>query len=113
MTCRRLRPSEKEDEKELKKSSKTNLNFRILCPIDGARKFTFFRKLYTKPTADPVELLKLVGLADAADVRLSHFSKGMKMRLNFCRALLNHPKILFLDEPTSGLDPVNARNKKI
>ncbi|KYD08291.1 ATP-binding cassette domain-containing protein [Caldibacillus debilis] len=60
-----------------------------------------------------MELLKLVGLADAADVRLSHFSKGMKMRLNFCRALLNHPKILFLDEPTSGLDPVNARNKKI
>jgi fluoroquinolone transport system ATP-binding protein len=72
----------------------------------------FFRKLYTKPTADPMELLKLVGLADAANVRFSHFSKGMKMRLNFCRALLNHPKILFLDEPTSGLDPVNAKNMK-
>jgi fluoroquinolone transport system ATP-binding protein len=72
----------------------------------------FFRKLYTKQTADPMELLKLVGLADAANVRFSHFSKGMKMRLNFCRALLNHPKILFLDEPTSGLDPVNAKNMK-
>jgi fluoroquinolone transport system ATP-binding protein len=72
----------------------------------------FFRKLYTKPTAEPMELLKLVGLADAANVRFSHFSKGMKMRLNFCRALLNHPKILFLDEPTSGLDPVNAKSMK-
>ncbi len=30
------------------------------------------------------------------------------MRLNFIRALLNDPEILFLDEPTSGLDPVNA-----
>jgi fluoroquinolone transport system ATP-binding protein len=33
----------------------------------------------------------------------------MKMRLNFCRALLNRPEIIFLDEPTSGLDPVNSK----
>ncbi len=40
------------------------------------------------------------------------FSKGMKMRLNFVRAILNKPEILFLDEPTAGLDPVNARDMK-
>ncbi len=34
------------------------------------------------------------------------------MRLNFCRALLHDPDILFLDEPTSGLDPVNAKRMK-
>jgi len=34
------------------------------------------------------------------------------MRLNFCRALLNKPDLIFLDEPTSGLDPVNAKNLK-
>ncbi len=33
----------------------------------------------------------------------------MKVRLNFVRAMLNHPKTLFLDEPTNGLDPHNAR----
>src|SRR5690606_33060415 len=35
--------------------------------------------------------------------------KGMKMRLNLCRALLPDPELLFVDEPTSGLDPVTAR----
>lgn len=31
------------------------------------------------------------------------------MRLNFIRAIMNNPDILFLDEPTSGLDPVNSK----
>jgi len=36
----------------------------------------------------------------------------MKIRLNFVRALINKPKILFLDEPTNGIDPVNAQIMK-
>ncbi|MDD4077538.1 MAG: ABC transporter ATP-binding protein, partial [Bacilli bacterium] len=34
---------------------------------------------------------------------------GMKVRLNFVRAMLNNPRVLFLDEPTAGIDPANAR----
>lgn len=45
-------------------------------------------------------------------LKVSDFSKGMKMRLNFCRAFLNNPKVVFLDEPTSGLDPVNSKKVK-
>ncbi len=73
---------------------------------------SYFRSLYSGETEEPMSLLELVGLEKDANTRVSAFSKGMKMRLNFCRALLNKPEILFLDEPTSGLDPVNAKKMK-
>jgi fluoroquinolone transport system ATP-binding protein len=69
----------------------------------------FFASLYTKESRDPIELLRLVGLEEAANKKVDQFSKGMRMRLNFVRAFQHDPKVLFLDEPTAGLDPVNAR----
>lgn len=69
----------------------------------------FFAQFYNRETRNPIELLEAVGLKDAANTRVSDFSKGMKVRLNFCRSLLNNPKLIFLDEPTAGLDPVNLR----
>lgn len=72
----------------------------------------YFGALYNEKCTEPMQLLKMVGLGDAAHKRVSDFSKGMKMRLNFCRGLLNNPDVLFLDEPTSGLDPVNAKTIK-
>lgn len=71
-----------------------------------------FRSLYGGATRDPDELLEMVGLSDAADQRVEQFSKGMKMRLNFVRALVHNPDLIFFDEPTTGLDPVNARKIK-
>jgi fluoroquinolone transport system ATP-binding protein len=80
--------------------------------LSGLENLQFFASFYRKKTRNPLELLELVGLKDDARRPVSEYSKGMKMRLNFVRALIHDPDILFFDEPTSGLDPLNARRLK-
>lgn len=38
--------------------------------------------------------------------KLKHYSKGMKMKLEFAIAFSHAPNLLILDEATSGLDPI-------
>lgn len=80
--------------------------------LTALENLTYFRSLYSGETYDPREILERVGLIEDADKKVEDYSKGMKIRLNVARSLINKPKVLFLDEPTSGLDPVNARNIK-
>lgn len=78
--------------------------------LTGIENLTLFSSLYADNSKhNPMTLLEKVGLADAANKKVKEYSKGMKMRLNFVRAILHDPELLFLDEPTAGLDPVNAR----
>lgn len=58
------------------------------------------------------ELLDLVGLAEAQDLPLSKYSKGMLQRIGLAQALLADPKLVILDEPLSGLDPVGRKEMR-
>lgn len=84
----------------------------LYLKLTALENLKLFASFFNSATRDPRELLEMVNLSADQDTRVSAFSKGMKMRLNFIRALLNHPEILFLDEPTAGLDPGNARIMK-
>lgn len=77
--------------------------------LSGKENLKLFAQFYNpRRLLDVNSLLEKVGLARDADKRVEEYSKGMKMRLNFVRAIQHDPDILFFDEPTSGMDPGNA-----
>ena len=84
----------------------------LYLKLSALENLQLFSSFFHSRTRDPLELLRMVNLLEDRHTRVSAFSKGMKMRLNFIRALVNRPELLFLDEPTAGLDPANARIMK-
>jgi phospholipid/cholesterol/gamma-HCH transport system ATP-binding protein len=55
------------------------------------------------------EVLRAVGLADAADTLPERLSGGMRKRAGLARALAARPSVLLADDPFAGLDPGTAR----
>jgi len=74
--------------------------------LTGFEVLSFFAKLKRVSKQRCTELLKQVGLMDAAYRKVKTYSKGMKQRLGLAQAILTEPSLLLLDEPTVGLDPI-------
>lgn len=50
--------------------------------------------------------LERVSLTEAADRKVSAFSKGMRQRVRLAQSIAHNPSVLVLDEPLNGLDPM-------
>ncbi|MEQ8470773.1 MAG: ABC transporter ATP-binding protein [Marinoscillum sp.] len=80
--------------------------------LTGKENLELFASFYRRDKLDIQHLFEMVDLSDAMNQPVEAYSKGMKMRLNFIRAIQHDPDIIFFDEPTSGLDPINAHKIK-
>lgn len=58
--------------------------------------------------AQAMEYLKLVGIADKAQIRADQLSGGQQQRVAIARALMQSPQILLADEPVASLDPATC-----
>jgi ABC-2 type transport system ATP-binding protein len=53
-------------------------------------------------------VIKLVGMTEAANRRVSTYSKGMLQRIGLAQSLVHDPQLVILDEPTAGVDPLGS-----
>ena len=76
-----------------------------------AREFIeFYLRVHGYTKQETAELahvaLERVSLVEAADRKVSAFSKGMRQRVRLAQSIAHNPSVLVLDEPLNGLDPM-------
>ncbi|KAL3819386.1 hypothetical protein ACJIZ3_005340 [Penstemon smallii] len=82
--------------------------------LSGQEHLSLFANIKGLPPASIESVVKKllveVKLTDAANMRASSFSGGMRRRLSVAIALIGEPKLVILDEPTTGMDPITRRH---
>ena len=76
-----------------------------------AREFiSFYLRVHGYRKQETEELthraLERVSMLEAADRKVSAFSKGMRQRVRLAQSIAHNPSVLILDEPLNGLDPM-------
>ncbi len=77
--------------------------YNYMSGIDNLQMLSSMSKNIKKESI--MNAVKLVGLENRIQDKVSTYSLGMKQRLGLAQALIHKPKLLILDEPTNGLDP--------
>jgi len=67
-----------------------------------------FRREEEEQRERGLELLKVFGLEDSADMPARQLPYGRQRRLEIARALATKPALLLLDEPAAGMNPAEA-----
>lgn len=75
-------------------------NLIYIAKLNGLKRYEMNKRIE--------ESFQRVGLADAADIQVSKFSRGMRQRLGLADVLIKKPQLIIMDEPTQGLDPERA-----
>lgn len=73
--------------------------------MTGYENIMISAKIYNIEKEQIDKVVKLVGLKDKINEKVSKYSLGMRQRLGIAQAIVHNPKVLILDEPTNGLDP--------
>ena len=74
--------------------------------LSGRQNLELVRRMYKTITKERLEeVIKLVGLSNRINDKVSKYSLGMRQRLGIAQAIIHKPNLLVLDEPTNGLDP--------
>lgn len=76
-----------------------------------AREFIeFYLSVHGRPRNETREMaqnaLERVSMLEAADRKVSGFSKGMRQRVRLAQSIAHNPSVLVMDEPLNGLDPM-------
>ena len=73
--------------------------------LEGIFRLPGYYKAEKAMDQEAMELLKVFGLEDSADVLASNLPYGKQRKLEIARALATEPKLLLLDEPAAGMNP--------
>ena len=60
-------------------------------------------------TEQAMDLLKTFGMSHVAEVEAGNLPYGQQRKLEICRALATHPKLLLLDEPAAGMNATETQ----
>ena len=81
--------------------------------LTGKQNLKLISNYYKNISNEDIDkIIRLVGLENRINDKVSKYSLGMRQRLGIAASLLHHPKVLILDEPTNGLDPEGIKEMR-